>query len=439
MVTESLLVFVTLFLSLTRGVQPVELKVTGPVGRVELRLDGNLAAEINGPPWKTAVDFGAPIAPHKLVATAYDASGNFLGAISQVINFPRPRTDLEVLVERGPAGRPSRLRLAWKSAVPFAIRSASVAVDGKLVVVGPDRTAELPLIDLQQAHVVRAEVEFSDGSVARKDIALGGEYMERSQTELTAVVVVLDEHATTPRVSDLQDAVLARGKPVSVIAIEETPVTMVTVIGADVRPRWTKVLTTYWASRDSNSFARRVKGTDTLIEVEPVPKRVLTHEQEVVTLFPSYIDPWFSRYVFLNAIAHYDYGGVLSASGERFAEAVAVGGLDAARDNHRRAVIAIASLYDLASSSTLAAPIRAYLRTLGVPLLLWTPDKQVALRYNGPWGRIEYLSLADDRLLEAKTMLRKNLERQRIIWVEGTFLPQEIELARSDLGLALAR
>jgi hypothetical protein len=439
MVTESLLIFVTLFLSLTRGVQPVELRVTGPVDRVELRLDGTLTAEIKGPPWKTDVDFGAAIKPHELVATAYDASGHRIGAISQVINVPRPRTELAVLIERGPARRPIRLRLAWKSAVPLALRRASVVVDGKPVVVGLDRTAELPRLDLSRTHMVHAEVEFSGGSMARKDIALGGEYMERSQTELTAVAVVLDEQAAGPGVSELEGAVLARGKPVCVVAIDQTPVTVVTVIGAEVRPRWTEVLRTYWASRNSNSQAGRLVGTDTLIEVEPVPRTVMNREQEIVTLFPSYVDSRFSRYALLNAIARYGYGGVLSAEHERFAEAVAVGGLDAAADNQRRAVIAVASLYDLASSHTLAAKIRDYLRTLGVPFLLWTPDRQVALRYTGPWGRAEYVSMADGRLVEAKVAVRKSLERQRIIWVAGTYLPQEIELARSDLGLALAR
>ncbi len=68
MVAESLFKFVTLFLSLTRGVQPVEFMVTGPVVRVELRLDGNPAAEINGPPWKAAVNLGAAFVPHELVA-----------------------------------------------------------------------------------------------------------------------------------------------------------------------------------------------------------------------------------------------------------------------------------------------------------------------------------------------------------------------------------
>lgn len=439
MVTDSLLMFVTLFLSLTRGVQPVELKVTGPVGRVELRLDGNLAAEIEGPPWRADVDFGAAIVPHELAATAYDARGRALGTISQAINVPRPRADLEVLIERGPAGRPTRLRLAWKSAVPFALQRASVAVDGKPVVVGPDRTAELPRLDLSRLHTIHAEVRFADGSMARKDIALGGEYIETSQTELTAVPVALDEHAADLSASGLQGAVLARGKLVVVVAIDETPVTVVTVIGAEVRPRWTAVLGRYWASRTSDSRAGQLVGTDTLVEVEPVPRSVVTREQEIVTLFPSYIDSRFSRYGLLNAIARLSYGGVLSAKHERFAEAVAVGGLDAAADNQRRAVITVASLYDLASSDTLAAQIRGYLRTLGVPLLLWTPDEQVALRYNGPWGRVEYISAAGGRLVEAKTAVRKSLERQRIVWIEGTFLPQEITLARGDLGLALAR
>jgi hypothetical protein len=436
-VAESLFTFVTLFLSLTRGLQPVELMVTGPVARVELRLDGKLAAEIKGPPWKAPIDFGAAFAPHEIVATVFDAAGHRLGSISQVINLPRPRADLEVLVERNPGGRPSRVRLAWKSAVPFTVRQATLAIDGKPIAVGPDRTADLPSLDLRHPHLLRAEVMFSDGNTARKEIALGGEYMERSQTELTAVPVVLRDHADVPRSADLQDAFRARGTPVAVTAVEETPVTIVIVVGADVRPRWTRLLTRYKEGRLSDTLTRRLFGTDQLVSVEPVPRSAITHAGETVTLFPTYVDAKARRYGFLDSIARYGFG-VLPAKDERFAEAVAVAGLNAASGNQRRAVIAVASLYDLASSAPLAAPVRDYLRTLGVPFFVWTSDSELARRYNGPWGGIEDLSLTRS-LVEANDVLLRSIERQRIVWVEGRYLPQEIELARSDLGFSLVR
>jgi len=441
-VTESLFKFVTLFLSLTRGVQPVEFMVTGPVVRVELRLDGNPAAEINGPPWKAAVNLGAAFAPHELAATAFDTAGHRLGSISQFINLPRPRADLEVLVERDSGGRPGRVRLAWKSALPSTVLQAKLTVDGKPIAVGPDRTADLPSLDLRQAHLLRAEVVFSEGNTARKEIALGGEYMDRSQAELTAVPVVLRERASLPQLAGLQDAFLARAKPVRVAAVEESAATMVIVVGAEVRPRWTNLLAEYWKSRSRKQFVDkdetgRQTGTDRLVSVEPVPKSVTRDAGEIVTVFPTYTDSQASRYSFLNSIARYGFAP-LFAEDERFAEAVAIAGLDAVDGNQRRAVIAVASLYDLASSARLAAPVRGYLRTLGVPFVLWTPDNELAKRYNGPWGTVENLS-STRSFVKADITLRESIERQRIIWVEGRYLPQDIELARSDLGFSLAR
>src|SRR4051812_20802165 len=68
--------FLSLFFGLIAGPCPVELAVGGPVAAVELRVDGRIAQTLQGPPWKTEIDFGADLQPHEIVALALDAEGN---------------------------------------------------------------------------------------------------------------------------------------------------------------------------------------------------------------------------------------------------------------------------------------------------------------------------------------------------------------------------
>jgi len=62
------LVFLTAFLGLTLGTQPVGLDVKGDIAAVELRLDGQTVATMHHAPWQAKIDFGSALLPHRLVA-----------------------------------------------------------------------------------------------------------------------------------------------------------------------------------------------------------------------------------------------------------------------------------------------------------------------------------------------------------------------------------
>jgi len=133
-------------------------------------------------------------------------------------------------------------------------------------------------------------------------------------------------------------------------------------------------------------------------------------------------------------------GRVLADSGgreRRVTDAVAVAGLQAAAENYRRAVVLVlgrdgddASRYD-------PETVRRYLESIHVPLFVWSlygPDTQAAKR----WGGAEDIS-SFYKLSTAVTRLRKELEAQRIVWLEGRHLPQSIELSGSAQGAELPR
>ena len=107
--------FVTLFLGLTLGVRPVEIRITGPVNHVELRLDDTVQKIMTAPPWRTAIDLGDHLLPHRLAAVALDAAGRELARAEQTINLPRRSAEAQIILERDLTGKPVRAHLLWQS------------------------------------------------------------------------------------------------------------------------------------------------------------------------------------------------------------------------------------------------------------------------------------------------------------------------------------
>ena len=106
--------FVSLFLSLTTGLHPVEVSVTGPVAAVEIRIDGETVAVMQRAPWRTKCDFGR-LRPLVLEAVALDAEGRECARSRQQVNLPRQAVESSLVLERTEDGRPSSARLIpWK-------------------------------------------------------------------------------------------------------------------------------------------------------------------------------------------------------------------------------------------------------------------------------------------------------------------------------------
>jgi hypothetical protein len=112
---------------------------------------------------------------------------------------------------------------------------------------------------------------------------------------------------------------------------------------------------------------------------------------------------------------------------QRIADAVAVAGLQASRENRRRAVVLVLGRELPDASGYDPATVRAYLDFIRVPLFVWSlhgPDTPMARA----WGGAEDIS-KPAKLDEAVARLRTELDSQRIVWVEGRHLPQAVSLA----------
>ncbi len=129
-------------------------------------------------------------------------------------------------------------------------------------------------------------------------------------------------------------------------------------------------------------------------------------------------------------------GGVAAPDGgaaaQRLADAVSVAGVTAAAGNRRRAVVLVTGPRPQDASPIAPQTARGYLDSIGVPLHVWTPAPETET----DWGPAREVS-SWTRLSAAARDLLASLERQRIVWLEGSHLPGEVELSPRSAGLSL--
>jgi len=112
---------------------------------------------------------------------------------------------------------------------------------------------------------------------------------------------------------------------------------------------------------------------------------------------------------------------------QRLADAVAVAGMTAAARDRRRAVVLLLSESPRDASQFSPRAVRRYLSALQVPLHVWSVAKRVSPEVEAAWGDVE--SVYQRRRFErAARKLADSVDAQRIVWLEGLHLPQEIEL-----------
>ncbi|HEY6148832.1 MAG TPA: hypothetical protein VIZ69_14090, partial [Thermoanaerobaculia bacterium] len=188
-----MIAFLTLFLGLIAGSHSVAVSVTGPVASVEIDLDGAPAGRARSAPWSVPVDFGPDLAPHELVARAFDAEGHEVSRARQWINLPRPAAEVQILLQKNDKGIATGARLSWESVFSEMPKTLSVTFDGRSVGVMGTETFALPAYDPLTTHLLSASAEFPKGLRGRADAVIGGRTASEASSELTAVAVRLPE------------------------------------------------------------------------------------------------------------------------------------------------------------------------------------------------------------------------------------------------------
>jgi hypothetical protein len=400
----SQLVFLTLFLGLVSGKQPLALKADANVKSVRIVIDGTPMATLTEPPWRAEIDFGPALLPHEVDAVGLDAGGKEIARATQFVNVPRPQAEAEIVVDRNAEGRPARAQVVVRHLGQATTRGATMTLDDAALPLDRDFAAALPAVDMKRPHLLMAEVKFADGAVARRELVFGGEFAESAEAQLTPVAIV--------RTGDAEpkgDCFVAGGKPLHVRSIEAGEADVIVVrdpSNATIKSQIIKgIMPTVqrYATLDPGTSAH-------LLSAVAENVRDAAGKTEIFPLSAS-VDASHSGMLYMLTTLN-----LRQAGPRQWADATAVAGVRAAARGHRRAVVLVVGEAP-DKSDYQPAIVRNYLAALGVPLFVWSPGgalPELAAR----WGAVEDMSGAG-RVVSGTQRIQRELARQRIAWVEA--------------------
>jgi hypothetical protein len=437
--------FVTLFLGLMAGEHVVEASVTGPVAAVVMQLDGVEVARVESAPWKAKIDFGKELAPHELVARAVDSGGREIGTARQWVNLPRQPAEIEVLLERDAFGVARGVKLALASLVGSQPVSVSVTFDSRPLAVNPDLHVELPVYDNATTHLLSVTARFPSSLQSRRDIVLGGGASGEAKSALTALPVRW-KSPEPPTAASFANVFVKDGRPLTPAAVERGSVLLLIVrdLSADeARARLGSGAKTLFDSRqfgtapvyDPEAMRQqmRLDDDDRVRFIWPKAAPVAAAKTELFENSHDFTAKDGGLHWFLTRVYHPAKG-----SGQiRYADAVAVAGLQAFQSYSRRAVLLVmgakmndSSLYD-------PATVRSYLRRINVPLYVWSLQEPVK-RGATAWGEVEDIA-STDKLRTAFARMKEDFDSQWVVWFAGEYRPADIALSADAHDIEIVR
>ena len=434
--------FLTLFLGIVAGPQQVSLAADEQVTRVEIRLDGESLAEDDAPPWDLEVDLGTELLPHVLEAVAFGQDGQEVARARQLLNVPRDSSEVSLVLQRQ-AHNQLEAQIAWESASGDQPVEKSALLDGVEVPILDGERVDLSGLDTQQLHVLQVELWFPGLSSARGHVVFGGEYVDETNAELTALPVAVVKG--TIKSAGMDGWLTADNQPAQVTAVEKglTSLTIVRSPGVAglirTLPGQPRATPTGQSGGLGPVFGRSEPTTGDYLRtgisfaddcrVRLVAPRALTSAGKRVDFDLFSVSPEIrSRQggMFWLLSQEVQLGG--TAGGTRLHDALTLAGLMAAGSNHRRAVLLILAGPWEDQSRFEAASVRRFLDALNVPLIVW--QLEVGAAVGGDWGpRVEISDYGD--LKRAWRALEKRLNRQRVVWIEGLYLPNAVRIAKN--------
>jgi hypothetical protein len=439
--------FASLFLGLVVGVVPVTVLVEKPVAAVRLELDGKFVGRIAEAPWSLPLDFGRQPLPHELVAHALDAEGKEIGLARQFVNLPRPPAEVEVILEKDAKGKAVAARFSGQSLIATRPARVTATFDGNPLPVESTRIV-IPEHDPGARHILTVELEFGPALRCRTDVVFGSVAASVVSSELTAVAV-RSAAGRTPGIGGLAGALLHRGRPIPVVAVEQGPALVCVVRGPSValalRTLGTGGKTTVlpggdrrWLpqfDRDASRYQLSLEKDDIVRFVWPIPRTLeAAPGAELFERSQDFRGSEGGMAWLLTRVEHPQQKPLQI----RLADAAAVAGLEATATGQRRAVILVLGDENQDDSQHPPAAVRRYLEAMRVPLYVWSLRSVATQPLAKGWGDVEDVSSAS-RLEAALARVKADLASQRILWVGGRFLPQEITLSEKAAGLELAK
>ena len=434
-----MIAFATLFLGLVTGVVPLNFLVEGPVAEVRLQMDGKDVGSVQGPPWTLTVDFGRELMPRELVARALDSQGKEIAVARQMVNLPRPPAEVDVVLERDKKGNPVAASYTGASLVAPQPAQVNVTFDGNPLAPSKPGHVELPEYKPEEPHVLGVELVFSSAVRSRADVVFGGGTTSVATSELTAVPIRVRQATDAPTPEALTETFTRAGAPLSVAAVEDgtallcivrgpTVATALAVLGTGGRTTLKQgdpaknPLPSY--DRDASRDLMTLAKGDRLRFLWPITS--VKNAAPGTQLFDHSRDFDLGDAGIHWLLTRVEHPGPYPGP-ERLADAAAVAGLEAAASSGRRAVVLVLGDEAVDPSRYTASAVRQYMAMIRVPFFVWSL-KGVSQPLAKEWGPVEDVS-SMKALTRAVDRVKTDLSKQRIVWVQGRYLPQEIELA----------
>jgi hypothetical protein len=393
------------------------------------------------------VDLGRELAPHELVARAFDSAGHEVARVRQFLNVPRPPAEVSLLLERNSEGLGVAVRLAWQSLLGTPPRRIEVTFDGRPLDVRNPARIRLPELTPDAVHLISAEVEFSPTVVSRAGIVLGAHSESEASSELTGVPVRLSSGATLPPPAAASGWFRKGNEPLRVVAVEKGSALVLVVRDTDHSEALAKLgksgrtifirgeggsLPQY--DPEATRFENRLGEADRIRFLWPRANRAAGSEMptELFDASRDFAGNFAGIHWLLTHVSH----PIPRGSGERFADAVAIAGLQASAGYTRRAVVLVLGQQTDDASGYPPGLVRSYLAKIRVPLFVWSLEPKTVDRVAAAWGEPQDIS-SYPKFKAAFDRLRRELDSQQLVWLEGRHLPQEIALSREARGIEI--
>jgi hypothetical protein len=307
----------------------------------------------------------------------------------------------------------------------------AVSFDGRPLTLDALGRVKIPPHPSEVVHVVTVELDFESGLRSRDDVAFGGGAGDRAQSELTAVPVRLTKkRKLTP--AAFQGVLVVGGTPLRIATAEEGGASLWIVRDESPTEAYGKL--SGLGGNPRAPAALPLSKSDEVSFLWPRPRAVRAGSV-ATALFRSAGGLGRSDgglTFLLSHVANPSPEGLFPS----YADAVAVAGLNAFESFGRRAVLLVLGRSSEDASTHKPAVVRRYLELLRVPLFVWSLEDRPP--EGSPWGAVTAVGTRSG-LRGAYARLRESLDEQRVLWVEGRYLPQEIELAGGATGVELVR
>jgi photosystem II stability/assembly factor-like uncharacterized protein len=414
------------------GLFPVIVDLGGSAKPAELLLDGKPACTISARAPACTVDLGPDPVMHLLELVRKDRSGNVTERVSRWINKPGVEAEVHASGRCETKIRACEFTITWAHPDKLDPVSLTVALDGVTVASKVAPKIQAPFPKRFTPQVVTADATFPDGRRATFTQLLQGSYPEKAEASLQAIPIVVDPGI---RDEDLAASLKAAGWPVRAVELGEFEVVFV------VEPGALESRSSFGLSAQSLPLvgAEQIRA---IVANETLTSFVLGGSNSSNAMAPVFGDlgPGLALYGSRSAVRPRAAAGgwvrelfrapssVPALRRLRTADAVAAAGYHLGGSPRRRAVVLITASSRADESAFSPQQARFYLGQTLVPLFVWraSPGTQ-------GWGDGPLL----DKFGSDVADLKRELDRQRIVWLEGRVDPRTFR-PRLPPGIAIA-